>query len=93
MKKIFFAALILISSNFILFSQVSGDAQIIKSEHWVYQDLLTLSSELRIGNFSTNTPITVGEIKMYFNSGIDPCLVKPISGNDYEYLILPVRIN
>lgn len=67
MKKIIFAALILISSNFLLFSQVSGDAQIIKSEHWVYQDLLTLSSELRIGNFSTNTPITVGEIKMYFN--------------------------
>ena len=66
MKKIFFAALILISSNFLLFSQVSSDAQIIKSEHWVYQDLMTLSSELRIGNFSTNTPITVGEIKMYY---------------------------
>lgn len=67
MKKIIsflFTGLLL---AYILPAQVSGDAQMIKSEHWVYQDLLTLSSELRTGNFSTNTPITVGEIKMYFN--------------------------
>ena len=32
------------------------------------------------------------EIVMLFNSSISPCLVKPISGNRFEYLILPVRI-
>lgn len=33
------------------------------------------------------------EIAMEFNANINPCLVKPISGDAYEYLILPVRIN
>lgn len=32
------------------------------------------------------------EIAMEFNANINPCLVKPLSGDAYEYLILPVRI-
>ena len=32
------------------------------------------------------------EIIMKFNTGITPCLVHPVEGNSYEYLILPVRI-
>lgn len=32
------------------------------------------------------------EIFMFFNTGITPCLVEPTEGNQYEYLILPVRI-
>lgn len=32
------------------------------------------------------------EIVMEFNSNINPCLVKPLTGDAYEYLILPVRI-
>ncbi len=32
------------------------------------------------------------EIKMLFNTGVTPCLVEPLEGNKYEYLILPVRI-
>lgn len=32
------------------------------------------------------------EILMLFNTGITPCLVEPIEGNSFEYLILPVRI-
>lgn len=32
------------------------------------------------------------EIYMYFNTSITPCLVEPICGNNFEYLILPVRI-
>lgn len=31
-------------------------------------------------------------IKMEFNTGITPCLVRPVEGERYEYLILPVRI-
>lgn len=33
------------------------------------------------------------EITIEFNASVNPCLVKPVEGNQYEYLILPVRIN
>lgn len=32
------------------------------------------------------------DIVMEFNSNVNPCLVKPLEGNAFEYLILPVRI-
>ncbi len=32
------------------------------------------------------------EISMNFNTGISPCVVRPVQGDAYEYLILPVRI-
>ena len=32
------------------------------------------------------------EIYMYFNTPITPCLVEPLEGDSFEYLILPVRI-
>lgn len=32
------------------------------------------------------------EIVMEFNTSITPCLVKPLEGDNYEYMILPVRI-
>ena len=32
------------------------------------------------------------EIMMFFNTSITPCLVEPVEGNAFEYLILPVRI-
>ena len=32
------------------------------------------------------------EIAMNFLTGTSPCMVKPVSGDAYEYLILPVRI-
>ena len=31
-------------------------------------------------------------IAMLFNTPISPCLIRPIEGNEYEYLVLPVRI-
>ena len=33
------------------------------------------------------------EIKMEFNTSLSPCMIKPLNGNNYEYLILPVRIS
>ena len=33
------------------------------------------------------------EIVMMFNTNVSPCLVKPITGENFEYLILPVRIS
>lgn len=32
------------------------------------------------------------EILMYFNASIKPCLIEPLEGDSFEYLILPVRI-
>ncbi|MFV0275037.1 MAG: DNA polymerase III subunit beta [Bacilli bacterium] len=32
-------------------------------------------------------------ISIEFNTAVTPCLIKPIEGNNYEYLILPVRIS
>lgn len=32
------------------------------------------------------------EIAMVFKTGISPCVVRPVSGDAYEYLVLPVRI-
>lgn len=31
-------------------------------------------------------------IAMLFNTPISPCLIRPIQGDEYEYLVLPVRI-
>jgi DNA polymerase-3 subunit beta len=33
------------------------------------------------------------EISMFFTSTLSPCIIKPINGDDYKYLVLPVRIN
>jgi DNA polymerase-3 subunit beta len=33
------------------------------------------------------------ESVMIFNTSISPCLVKPLEGDSYEYLILPVRLS
>lgn len=33
------------------------------------------------------------DVYMEFNTSISPCLIKPVSGNKYEYLILPVRLS
>ena len=32
------------------------------------------------------------EINILFNSSVSPCLIRPVSGDEYEYLVLPVRI-
>ncbi|PKM84704.1 MAG: DNA polymerase III subunit beta [Firmicutes bacterium HGW-Firmicutes-11] len=33
------------------------------------------------------------EVKMEFNTSVSPCLIRPLEGNAYEYLVLPVRIS
>lgn len=32
-------------------------------------------------------------IKLFMNTSISPCLIRPINGNNFEYLLLPVRIS
>ena len=36
--------------------------------------------------------VTDEEISMEFNTSVSPCLIRPVEGNSYDYLILPVRI-
>ena len=47
------------------------------------------------GNITNNSNenITSKYVKIELNTSITPALVKPIEGNLYEYLILPVRIS
>lgn len=33
------------------------------------------------------------EVNMGFNNNVSPCIVKPLKGDEFEYLILPVRIS
>lgn len=33
------------------------------------------------------------EVVMEMNTNISPCIIKPLEGNEFEYLILPVRIS
>lgn len=33
------------------------------------------------------------EIRLLLNTPITPCLIQPLEGQEYEYLVLPVRIN
>jgi DNA polymerase III, beta subunit len=32
-------------------------------------------------------------VVMEFNTSVSPCLIKPVEGKEYEYLVLPVRIS
>ena len=32
------------------------------------------------------------DISLNFRTGLTPCVVKPLQGDSYEYLVLPVRI-
>ncbi len=65
MKKLFCLLIFLFISS-ALFSQVVNDSQLIESGHWIYKDLQVLSNESCLGNFSSNTPVTVGQLKMHF---------------------------
>lgn len=33
------------------------------------------------------------EVIIQFMSSLNPCIIQPINGNDYKYLILPIRLN
>lgn len=33
------------------------------------------------------------EVAIQFMSSLNPCIIQPVSGNEYKYLILPIRLN
>jgi len=65
MKKII---LILVLTLFSVagFSQVLNNSQIINGNHWIYDSFNSLSLESGISNFTSNRPVTVGQLKMHF---------------------------
>ena len=32
------------------------------------------------------------KVRMCFNSNVSPCMLKPVEGDDFTFLVLPVRI-
>jgi DNA polymerase-3 subunit beta len=47
------------------------------------------------GRFVTDTLKSIGDEKiiMLLNTSVSPCLIKPVEGDSYEYLVLPVRLS
>lgn len=46
-------------------TQVVNDSQVLKENHWIYQDFKIIFSECRISAFFDVAPISVGELKFY----------------------------
>lgn len=67
MKKLL--ALFVLTFTFIstFSAQVLNDAQIIKTGHWVYEDLDKLTREQRISVFNDNSMMSVAELKFCLN--------------------------
>ena len=62
-KKIFIIIFSLL--NFFLYSKSGNSTQLIKSGHWIYDDLESLCMECKTDFFFENQPMTIGEIKFY----------------------------
>lgn len=60
--------LILLISLFSFYTnaQVLNDTQMPPAGHWIYDDMSILCTEMKLTNFMEVTPITIGEIKFYF---------------------------
>ena len=64
MKKLLISVF-LIFSTFALFAKSGNSTQIIKSGHWIYDDLESLCMEAKTEFFFETQPMTIGEIKFY----------------------------
>lgn len=65
MKKIVFLLLISLLT-FSLFAKSGNSTQVIKSGHWIYDDLEVLCMEAKTEFFFETQPMTIGEMKFYF---------------------------
>ena len=72
-----------------------------KSEEGNVKEEVIISKEGKDLTIGFNSKYLIDSIKvvedeeftMLFNTSISPCLIKPITGDEYEHLILPVRIS
>ncbi|MCR4953465.1 MAG: hypothetical protein K6A43_05260, partial [Treponema sp.] len=51
-----------------LSAKSSNNTQVIKSGHWVYDALYSISSESKCSYFLSNQPLSVGELKFYLKN-------------------------
>jgi len=65
MKKIVFTLLISFLT-FSLFAKSGNSTQVIKSGHWIYDDLEALCMEAKTEFFFETQPMSIGEMKFYF---------------------------
>nr|MCR4734069.1 hypothetical protein [Treponema sp.] len=63
-KKIF-VCIFLFLFPYLFFAKSGNDTQIIKSGHWIYEDLYTICTETKRTQFLSNQPLTIGELKFY----------------------------
>ena len=61
----------------IIIEKEGNDIEIGFNSKFVIEDLKAVDDE---------------QISLNFKTGVSPCVVKPVEGDAYEYLILPVRI-
>ena len=55
-------------------------------------DVTNLIKHFNLGHGRVLKAVDDEQVLMEFNTSTTPCMVKPLVGNSYEYLILPVRI-
>lgn len=67
MKKIFISFLLLFHFLFAAYSHSSNDTQVIQAGSWVYEGMYNISTEVKEAFFIENQPMTIGELKYYFN--------------------------
>ena len=63
-KILLFIALFILFTQQV-FAQITNDSQLIKSNHWVYDAIYTLSYESKEVLFLDNPPLSVGELKFH----------------------------
>ena len=64
-KNLFIIVFSLLAFN--IFAKSGNSTQIIKSGHWVYDDLEALSMECKTEFFFDTQPMTIGEMLFYLN--------------------------
>ena len=65
MKKIVYLLLISLLT-FSMFAKSGNSTQVIKSGHWIYDDLEALCMEAKTEYFFETQPMSIGEMKFYF---------------------------
>ncbi|MCH5295575.1 MAG: hypothetical protein J1F14_06715, partial [Treponema sp.] len=66
MRK-FLPGLVLFLLAAVAHAKSGSSTQVIPSGHWIYDDMYMLCTESAQAQFLTTQPLTVGELRFYFN--------------------------
>lgn len=67
MKRILFIVMLVLSAVFSLNAQTINDAEIINPDSSVYEKIKALQMDNQLFFFTQNTPVSVGELKLYLS--------------------------